>query len=107
MIDILNTNPGVEEMHCICGSTVQGPFEIHVASLNSEDLAVVTNFFESMPKNVGVVINNIDSDIEIKYFSSNITFIEEIEEVDYLTTEHKDVIDSFVTTIIALAAINE
>ena len=99
MIDILNSNPGDGVMHAICGSVGNSFYNIEFSELSNTDKAIVTDFFMAMPKNVGVVIVNCPSDVEVKYFNNDIVFMEGIEEVDYLTTEHSAIIDSFVGLI--------
>lgn len=99
MIDILNSKPGNDSIHSLCGSKGDVFFEIDLNTATPETLAVVNAFFEALPKTVGVYIENIEADIEVKYFSSNVVFDENVEFVDYSTTEHSEVIDNFVNLI--------
>jgi len=99
MIDILNSNPGDNSIHSVCGSKENNFFEVDLNKANPETLAVVNAFFEALPKTVGVYIENIQADIEIKYFSSNVVFDENVEFVDYSTTENSEAIDNFINLI--------
>lgn len=99
MIDILNSKPGDNSMHAITGSINNSFFNIEFAELSDENKNIVNSFFTAMPKNVGVIINNYPVDVEIKYFNSDINFIEGIAEVDYAITEHIALIDSFIQVI--------
>lgn len=99
MIDILNSKPGDESIHSVCGSIGNAFFEIDLNTATPETLTIITAFFNALPKTVGVNVENIDIDVEVKYFSSNIVFDENIASVDYLNTEHKVVIDDFINLI--------
>ena len=99
MIDILNSKPGNDSIHSLSGSKGDVFFEIDLNTTTPETLDVVNAFFNALPKTVGVYIENIEADVEVKYFSSNVVFDENVEFVDYSTTEHSEVIDNFVNLI--------
>jgi hypothetical protein len=99
MIDILNSKPGDDSIYLVNGSKGDVFFEIDLNTTTPETLAIVTDFFNALPKTVGVIVENIDTAIEIKYFSSDVAFDENITFIDYLNTEHKVVIDNFINLI--------